>query len=126
MPNTDQGDCVAAARIGDRHTGVRRYGKTGNHTGHDFERDAVLVQEQGFLAPAIEHERIAPLEARNQLPVACLLDQQVADGFLLHGLRRRGADVDQLGALARISEEPRRNEVVVDDHLGGAVRDFRQ
>ena len=83
----DQRDCVAAARIGDRHTGIRCHGKTGNHAGHDLERDAVLVEEQGFLAPAIEHERVAPLEARNQLSRRVPLDEQVADGFLLHGLR---------------------------------------
>ena len=87
LESANQGDRVAAARIGDRHTSVRGHGEARDHAGHDFEWHSVLVQEQGFLAPPIEHERVAPLEARNQLPVAGFLDQQVADGFLLHGSR---------------------------------------
>ena len=58
----------------------------------------MLVQEQRLFAAAIEDERVAPLQPRNELAFARLLDEQIADRFLRHRLRRRGADVDQLGA----------------------------
>ena len=93
--------------------------------GHHLERDALLVQEQRFLAAAIEHERVAPLQPRDDLAFARLLGEQVADRLLRHRLRRRGADVDQLGAaLARASAAAARR-VVVDDDVGRAAGSSR-
>ena len=57
----------------------------------------LLVQEQRFLAAAVEHERVAPLQAHDRLALAGLLGEQQADGVLLERLRRRRADVDALG-----------------------------
>ena len=79
----------------------------------------MLVQEQRFLAAAIEHERIAPLQPRDDLALARFFDEQVVDGFLIERLRRREADVDLLGVLARIAEQPRVHEVVVEHDVGG-------
>ena len=86
-------------------TGTPAYAGTrdaGGNAGHDLERHALLVQEQRFLAAAVEHERVAPLQPRDRLALARLLGEQVADGFLRHRLRARRADVDQLGAGARV------------------------
>ena len=47
------------------------------------------MQEQRFLAAAIEHERVAPLEPRHHLSFARLLGEQVADRLLLQRLGRR-------------------------------------
>ena len=80
---------------------------------------AVLVKEQRFLAAAIEHERIAPLEPRDDLALARFFDQQVVDGFLVERLRRSQADVDLLGVLPRIPEQPRMHEMVVEHDVGG-------
>ena len=80
-------DRVAAARVGDRDARVGRHADRGRDAGHHLERHAVLVQEQRFLAAAVEHERVAPLQARHHLALARLLGEQVADRFLLERLR---------------------------------------
>ena len=82
---------VAAAWIGQRHAGIARRADRGRNAGHDLERDAVLVQEQRFLAAAIEQERIAPLEPRDDLSLARFFHEQVVDRFLVERLRRRRA-----------------------------------
>ena len=79
---------------------------------------ALLVQEQRFLAAAVEHERIAPLQPRDGLAFARLLREQVADRFLLERLRRRRADVDVLGVRRAPAQQPRVDVVVVDDDVG--------
>jgi hypothetical protein len=78
----------------------------------------VLLQEERFLAAVVEDERVAPLETRHELALAGLLGNQVADGLLRHRLRRRRADVDELGAPPRVEQQPRRHQVVVDDDVG--------
>ncbi len=79
---------------------------------------AVFLQEERLFAAVVEDERVAPLEPRHELALARLLGDQVADRLLRHRLGRRGADVDQLGAAPRVQQQPRRHEVVVDDHVG--------
>src|SRR4030095_9651116 len=54
-------------------------------------------------------------------PFARLLEQQIADGVLRRRrLRGRGADVDELGAVPRIFQQPRGNKMVIDDDIGAA------
>jgi hypothetical protein len=79
----------------------------------------VLVQEQRFLSGAIEHKRIAPLQARHDLAFARFLHQQVVDGFLIERVRRCHADVDLFRLLLRVSQEPRMDEMVMKHHVGG-------
>ena len=79
---------------------------------------AVFVEEQRFLAAAIEDERVAPLEARDDAAFAGLLHQQVADGLLRHRAGRGRADVDPLGMRGRLCQQPLVDEVVVDDDVG--------
>ena len=90
----DERQRVAAAGIGERDARVARHADAGRNAGHDLERHALLVQEQRFGAAAVEHERIAPLQPRDDLALARLLGEQVADRFLLERLRRGDADVD--------------------------------
>ena len=115
----DEGERVAAARIGERDAGVGRDRDRRRHAGHDLERDALLVQEQRLLAAAVEDERIAPLQAGDDLALARLLGEQVADRVLVDRLRRGGADVDALGIGACLAQQPRVHEVVVDDDIRG-------
>ena len=56
------------------------------------------MQEQRFLAAAVEDVRVAPLEPRDDLALAGFLGNQVADGFLRGRGGRRGAQVDAFGA----------------------------
>ncbi len=74
----------------------------------------MLVQEQRFLAATVEHERIAPLQPRDDFALARFFDEQVVDGFLIERLRRGQPDVDLLGVLPRIAEQARMHEVVVN------------
>ena len=109
---------VAAPRIGQRHAGITRRADCGRNARHDLERNAVLVQEQRFLAAAIEQERIAPLEPRDDFSLARFLHEQVVDRFLIERLRRCRAEVDLLGLLPRIPQQPRLHEMVVEHDVG--------
>jgi hypothetical protein len=64
------------------------------------------VQEQRFLAAAIEHERVAALQPRHHAAFARFLGDEQADRFLRHWLARRAADVDQFGAWSRVLQQP--------------------
>ena len=112
-----EGQRVAAAWIGDGNTGVARDGDARRHAGNDFEPDALLVQEQRLGAAAVEEEGIAPLQAGDGFPLARLFGEEVADRFLLQRLRRRHADVNLLRVGPRISQQPRRDEMVVQDDI---------
>jgi hypothetical protein len=77
------------------------------------------VKKQRLFASAIEDERVAPLEPRDDLAFARLFRQQVADGLLRQGLWRCRPDVEQLGARACMVEQTRRNQMVMYDDVGG-------
>ena len=76
--------------------------------GTTSKRNALFVEEQRFLAAAVEHERIAPFQPDDGLALARLLREQEADRFLLERLRRGGADIDLLGVRSRGAQQPRR------------------
>src|SRR5215467_2053672 len=80
----------------------------------------MLVQEQRFAASAIEDERVAPLEARDQFSLARFFDEEIADCVLRRRLRRRRSDIDELGSLPRVFQKSPRNEMVIDDDVGRA------
>ena len=77
------------------------------------------MEEQRFLAAAVEHERVAPLQPDDDLAFARFLGEQKADRVLLERLRRRRTDVDALGVGPRAAQQPRMDAMVVDDHVGG-------
>ena len=114
----DERQRVAGAGIGDRDAGVGQAPDRGRDAGDDLERDALLVQEQRFLAAAVEHERIAPLQPDDRLALARFLGQQKTDRILVERLRRRGADVDQLRVGPRQPQQPPMHAMVVDDDVG--------
>ena len=76
------------------------------------------MQEQRFGAAAVEDERVAPFQPRDDLALARLLGEQIADRFLLERLRRGDADVDLLGVGPRVAQQARVNEVVVEHDVG--------
>ncbi len=112
------GERVAAARVGERDAGVGGNAEDYRHPRHDFEGNALLVQEQRFLAAAIEDERVALLEARHDLAFARLLGQQEADRVLVGGFAGRAAHVDALGPARGQIEDARVHRVVVDHDVG--------
>ena len=114
----DEGQRVAAARIGNRNPGVARDRDAGGNTGHHLEPQPLLVQEQRFGAAAVEDERIAPFQARDRLPLARLFREQIADRFLLERLRRGDADVDFLRVGPGVPQQARVHEMVVQHHVG--------
>ena len=75
------------------------------------------MQKQCFLASSIEDERVASFEPRHELPFTSLVGEEECDRVLLHRLSPRTADVDQLGALARLFEYPRWNLVIVNHDI---------
>jgi hypothetical protein len=112
-----EGQRVAAAGIGGRDARVARDRNPGRDAWHHFEADALFVEEQRLGPAAIEHKWIAPFQARNRLALTRLLRQQVADRFLLERLRRGEADVDLFGVRARVTEQARGHDVVVEDDI---------
>ncbi len=77
----------------------------------------LLVQEQRFLAAAVEHERVAPFQPDDSPSLAGFLSQQKADRILVERLRRRRSDVDQLRAGLREAQQPSVDAMVVDDDV---------
>jgi hypothetical protein len=112
-----EGERVAAAGIGDRDAGITRDGDSRRNPRHDLELHALLVEKQRLGAAAIEDERIAPLEPRHRFALARFFREQVTDGFLLERLRRGDADVDLLGVGARVAQQARGNDVIVQDDI---------
>ena len=115
----DEHDDVAGLRIRHRNSGICRAGNRDRDPGHHLERDALLVQEQGFLAAAVEHEGVAPLESNDHLAFARLFGEQEGDRILVERPGRGRADVDALGVAPRSAQQPGVDLVVVDDDIRG-------
>ena len=113
----DERHGVAALGIRDGNARVARRADGRGDAGHHLEHHALLVQEQRFLAAAVEDERVAPFQPRHHFAFARLFHKEVADRFLIERLRRGGADVDLLGVLPRVAQHARRHEVVVEHHV---------
>ena len=104
-------------RDGDARIGG--HGDGGSHARHDFKRQAVFRQEQGFLAAASEDEGIAALEAHDALALLRELDEELRDVFLLHRVVARAFSyVDALGFFRHEREDAAVREVVIDDGVG--------
>jgi len=110
---------VAGFRIRHGDPRVGRPADGGRDPGDHFERETLFVQEQRFLAAAVEHEWVAPLEAHDRLPLARLLGEQQTDGLLLQRLGSRRADVDPLRTGPGLAKQPHVDAMVVDDDVRG-------
>jgi hypothetical protein len=124
----DEGDGRGHAALRHRDPGVGRRRDAGGDARHDREVDRRRAQQLGLLAAAPEHERVAALQAHHRPPAGPVLDQQPVDLLLRH-LRPAAllADVDELGPHA--VEDPRRDQPVMQDHVGGVdqlARPYRQ
>ena len=115
-------DDVTRSGIGHRNPRVGCSADRRRYTRHDLERNALFVEQQRFLAAAVEHERIPPFQSDDDLAIANLLRKQDADRLLVEHARGSGADIDPLGIRAGEAEQPRWNQVIVNDH----VRAFQQ
>jgi hypothetical protein len=66
----------------------------------------------------VEHERVAPFEPRDDLVLARLFGEQVADRLLFERLRRGDAHVDRLRVGPGVAEQSRVDQVVVQNDVG--------
>ncbi len=114
---SDENQHVAGAWIGDRNTGIGRTADRDRHTRHHLEWNALLVQEQRFLAAAVEDERIAPLQTHDSLAFTRFLDQQQADGILFQRFRGSRANVDAFGAGLRQAQQASMHAMVVNHDI---------
>ena len=114
-------DRAGAVAVRHRDPRVRGGGDARGHPGHDLERDPGRAQRLGLLAAAAEHERIAALQPHDLAPGGAVLDQQPLDLAPAASTgrrppcRRRSARASG----ARAVERGRRDQPVVDDHVGG-------
>jgi hypothetical protein len=76
------------------------------------------VQEERFFASAIENERVASFEPRDELALASLVSEEKRNRILLHRLPAGAPHIDQLSSLACLFQGPRWNLVIVDDNVG--------
>jgi hypothetical protein len=113
-----QHDRVARFGVRQRNARVRGSRDHHGHPGHHFERNALLVEEDGFLAAAVEDERVAPFQPHHNLAFARLVGEQVADGVLIERLGRGGADVDALGIRTGAPHRRGGHAVIVEDDIG--------
>ena len=79
------------------------------------------AQRLGLLATAAEDERVAALQPHDLAPGGRVLDEQRGRDVLGHLPAAADlADVDQLGLGARVRERLRRDQAVVEHHVGAA------
>jgi hypothetical protein len=111
---------VRGLRMADRDAGICRHGETSRNSRNDFERNPMFRQDACFFRPTIEHEWIAPFEARDHLAGGHVFGDQQAD-CLGCGLVRIGMpDVDQFGITSGVCEQPCGNARVMNHDVGGA------
>ena len=78
-----QREDVSRLGIRHRHARVRRRADRRRDSGDNLERHPLLVQEQRFLAAAVEHEGVPPLQADDALVLARLLGEQDRNRLLV-------------------------------------------
>ena len=116
---SDEGDHRSMIAVRERYAGVGGNPQRRGNTRHHFERNACVGERFGFLAPASENERISALEPHDSEAAprtvnhhgANLFLRMSVDSFLL-------ADVDQLGARWRETQQRLIRKVVVEDNVG--------
>ena len=116
----DQDDRIPGLGVGERHARVRRSGDRERDAWHHFEWNPLLVQEDRFLAAAVEDERISPLQPDDSPALTSLLGEEIGDRVLIERFGRRRADVDPLRRPRRRREQTLRHAMVVDHHVGPA------
>ena len=104
-----------------RYARVRRHGDCRRNARNHLEFDTGSNKFQSLLAATPEHERVAALEARYHTAgkFASKLHQESVDfGLLDLVVRRHLAHVHHLGLRIAHAKNCRRNQAVIDHHVG--------
>ena len=106
-----------ALRHGDARVGGRR--DAGGHAGHDLELDAGRAQRLGLLAAAAEDERVAALQPHDPRPArACSTSSAVVSSCGTCSPPPTLPTSISSASGARAGERLRRDQAVVEDHVG--------
>ena len=93
----------------------------GGDAGDYLHLDIRGAQRLQLLAAATENEGIAAFQPRHDLALPCVLHQQALDEFLRRVLTAAAlADLDDLGARARMRQAPPAHQVVDQHDVGDA------
>ncbi len=132
-----EGDRAGEPAVRQRDAGVGGRGDGGGDAGHDDEGHARVDQRLGLFAAAAEDERIAALEAHDDLAPPGSLDEERVDLLLLQrrflvalgacgltgGPRPAHRARDQLGGRRRVARDDLGgNQAIGDDHVGSSER----
>ena len=114
----DQPQRLRVIAMRERHACVCAAGQRGGDAGHHLERNAVGSEKLQLLTAPPEDEWIAALQAHDAAAGAGVLEHQLVNAFLRHGLRTGGlAHGDLLGIPAREREHLVGDEPIVQDHV---------
>ena len=117
-----EGDGAGEATMRERDAGVGWGGDGGGDAGDDVERHAGVDERFGLFAAAAEDERIAALQAHDDLPAARALDEERIELLLIEAIASRGTR-DQLGGGRRVARDDLiGDQSIGDDHLGAMER----
>ena len=106
--------------MGDRNPGIGGRGDSARHPGNDLERDPGARQGLSLLAAPSEDERIAALQANDDIGRLGRLDKRGVDLVLTHGnAPRRLAHIDESRLVTAATDEALRPEPVMEDDVGG-------
>ena len=118
VPGRQVGEGGVPAARGQGDAERRGSGAGRRDAGDDMGRNAGRPQSRKFLIGTREDEWIAALEANDEPTLPSMLDQQVMNGGLQHGMfAGRLADVDQLGLRVCKRQDIFRDQPVVDNHM---------
>src|ERR1041385_172527 len=104
--------------MGERNTGVGRYGDCGTHAGNDLERYTCVRQSNRLFAAAPEDKWIAALQANDFVACMRALDQYTVDVSLRGAMMTRlFADVDFCCRIGSFCQYRGIHELIIDDHV---------
>src|SRR5512143_4004249 len=114
-----EGHACRVSTMGERDACVGRDRRGGRDTGHDLERDTGIHEILGLFPSPAEDERIAALQAGNDLSFLRFLYNQGIDLVLRERVPTALlADIYEFGLRATVLEQPLVREIVIDDHVG--------
>jgi hypothetical protein len=106
--------------VRDRDPRVGRAADGGADARNDLEGHARLRKLSRFLATAGENHRVTALQPRYDLPVLRVVDNDLVDLILRHGVILRAlADVDFLAARLRPAQQLGAAQGVINEHVAG-------
>ena len=112
------GRCVVA--MSGWYSGVGGCGESGGNAGYDFEFYAGLFAGGGFFSASAKEVRVAAFQAEDDFVSLCFFDYKGVYFFLRHGVFFCGfSDGDDLGVWFCEGKQFVRDEIVVEDDVGG-------